>query len=131
MAYNILADLQELNLESTATCDNKCIILTTNNTVQIMGNIVLNGYEALGTVASLPESMTPIEEQIVTVYLLLTDTVMPVPMVIGTDGTLKIGIGVPSGTLYTSGIEFNVCNRYYNSEIGNNFPQGTSPLSVV
>lgn len=147
MPYNILGDIETLELSDTASMGNACCILTLNCTVQLMGNATLTSYVADAPIATLPESMRPMSDVLVPVYLeskidatipvLLYNTMgleadVPdlnlVPLRVGSDGMMSIPVGVDSGTLYLNGVEFNVCDRYYNAEIGNNFSQGTSPL---
>lgn len=124
MPYNKLGDLQTLTLSNDVQCDNPCCILTLDCIVQLMGNMHLNRYEANTAIATLPTSMRPVDEICLPVYL---DTEVK-QLIVTTDGEIKIAEDVVAGLLYTNGLSFNVCNRYYNSEIGNNFPQGTSPL---
>ena len=124
MPYNKLGDLQTLTLADNVQCDNSCCILTLDCTVQLIGNMHLNGYEANTPLATLPTSMRPIDEICIPVYL---DTAIK-QLIITPEGELKLGEDVVAGMLYTNGLSFNVCDRYYNTDIGNNFPQGTSPL---
>lgn len=124
MPYNKLGNLQTLTLSNDVQCDNPCCILTLDCTVQLMGNMHLNGYEANTPLATLPTSMRPIDEICIPVYL---DTAVK-QLIITSEGELKLGEDVVAGMLYTNGLSFNVCGRYYNTDIGNNFPQGTSPL---
>lgn len=124
MPYNKLGDLQTLTLSGDVQCDNPCCILTLDCTVQLMGNMHLNGYEADTAIATLPTSMRPLDEICLPVYL---DTVLK-RLIIGPEGEIRLDGDVVAGLLYTNGVSFNVCDRYYNSHIGNNFPQGTSPL---
>lgn len=124
MPYNKLGDLQTLTLSNDVQCDNPCCILTLDCTVQLMGNMHLNGYEANTPLATLPTSMRPSDEICMPVYL---DTAVK-QLIITPEGELKLSEGVVAGMLYTNGLSFNVCDRYYNADIGNNFSQGTSPL---
>lgn len=124
MPYNKLGDLQTLTLSDGVLCDNPCCILTLDCTVQLMGNMRLAGYAAGTPIAALPESMSPVDEIRLPVYL---DTALT-PLTVTAAGELELGEDVAAGTLYASGLSFNVCGRYYNADIGNNFPQGTSPL---
>lgn len=124
MPYDKLGDLQTLTLADNVQCDNPCCILTLDCTVDLMGNMHLNGYEANTPLATLPTSMRPIDEICIPVYL---DTAIK-QLIITPEGELKLGEDVVAGMLYTNGLSFNVCDRYYNTDIGNNFPQGTSPL---
>lgn len=124
MPYAILGDLQTLTLEATATMQNACVILTLNNDVILMDNVTLDGYVSGSTFATLPESMRPMSEVRVPVFL--DDA--PTALTVKTDGTMSIPTDA-TGTLYLNGVTFNVCGTYYNSAIGNNFSQGTSPLS--
>lgn len=124
MPYNKLGDLQTLTLADNVQCNNPCCILTLDCTVHLMGNMHLNGYEANTPLATLPTSMWPIDEICIPVYL---DTAIK-QLIITPEGELKLGEDVVAGMLYTNGLSFNVCDRYYNTDIGNNFPQGTSPL---
>ena len=147
MPYNILGDIQTLTLAPSAHMDNPCCILTLDNSVQLMGNVELEGYEAGAAFATLPESMRPMATIIVPVYVdkgvNATDAVMiyaaldieaelPTlslqPLTITPDGEIGIPISVANGTVYLNGLEFGAYDRYYNSEIGNNFYQGTAPL---
>lgn len=124
MPYAILGDLQTLALDASATMPNACVILTLNNDVILMDNVALDGYVSGSTFATLPESMRPLNE--VRVPVLLDDA--QTALVIKTDGTMSIPKDA-TGTLYLNGVTFNVCGTYYNTAIGNNFSQGTSPLS--
>lgn len=124
MPYNKLGDLQTLTLSDDIRCDNPCCILTLDCTVQLMGNMHLNGYEADTAIATLPVSMRPLDEICLPVYL---DTAIR-QLTVTPEGEIRLGEDVVAGLLYTNGVSFNVCDRYYNSDIGNNFPQGTSPL---
>nr|DAQ58508.1 MAG TPA: hypothetical protein [Caudoviricetes sp.] len=124
MPYNKLGNLQTLTLSNDVQCDNPCCILTLDCTVQLMGNMHLNGYEENTPLATLPTSMWPIDEICIPVYL---DTAVK-QLIITPEGELKLSEGVVAGMLYTNGLSFNVCDRYYNADIGNNFSQGTSPL---
>ena len=124
MPYNKLGDLQTLTLSNDVQCDNPCCILTLDCTVQLMGNMHLNGYEANTAIATLPTSMRPIDEICLSAYL---DTALK-QLIVTPEGEIKLGEDVVTGMLYTNGMSFNVCDRYYNTDIGNNFPQGTSPL---
>nr|DAL84349.1 MAG TPA: hypothetical protein [Caudoviricetes sp.] len=124
MPYNKLGDLQTLTLSDNVQCDNPCCILTLDCIVQLMDNMQLNGYEANTALATLPTSMRPIDEICVPVYL---DTAIK-QLIITPEGEIKLRENVVTGMLYTNGVSFNVCDRYYNADIGNNFPQGTSPL---
>lgn len=124
MPYNILGDLQTLTLSPSAECDNPCCILTINNDVMLMGNISLTNYQAGTMLATLPESMRPMDNVMIPAFL--NDTLVRVTL--NPDGELSIAQDIDGETLYLNGVSFNVCDRYYNSSIGNNFSQGTSPL---
>ena len=124
MPYNKLGDLQSLTLSDDVQCDNPCCILTLDCAVQLMGNMHLNGYRANTAIATLPTSMRPLDEICLPVYL---DTAIK-QLTITPEGEIKLGEDAVAGMLYTNGLSFNVCDRYYNAVIGNNFPQGTSPL---
>lgn len=124
MPYNKLGDLQTLTLSDDVQCDNPCCTLTLDCTVQLMGNMHLNGYEANTAIATLPTSMRPIDEICLPAYL---DTSLK-QLIVTPEGEIKLGEDVIAGLLYTNGMSFNVCDRYYNADIGNNFPQGSSPM---
>ena len=124
MPYNKLGDLQTLTLADNVQCDNPCCILTLDCTVHLMGNMHLNGYEANAAIATLPTSMRPLDEICLPAYL---DTSLK-QLIVTPEGEIRLGENVVAGMLYTNGLSFNVCDRYYNADIGNNFPQGTSPL---
>lgn len=124
MPYNKLGDLQTLTLSDDVRCDNPCCILTLDCTVQLMGNMRLDGYRADAAIATLPTSMRPLDEIRLPVYL---DTSLK-RLIVTPGGEIKLGEDVAAGLLYTDGLSFNVCDRYYNADIGNNFSQGTSPL---
>lgn len=124
MPYNILGDLQTLTLSPSAECDNPCCILTINNDVMLMGNISLTNYQAGTMFATLPESMRPMDNVMIPAFL--NDTLVRVTL--NQDGELSIAKDANGKTLYLNGVSFNVCDRYYNASIGNNFSQGTSPL---
>lgn len=124
MPYNILGDLQTLTLSPSAECDNPCCILTINNDVMLMGNISLTNYQSGTMFATLPESMRPMDNVMIPAFL--NDALVRVTL--NPDGELSIAQDANGETLYLNGVSFNVCDRYYNSSIGNNFSQGTSPL---
>ncbi len=124
MPYTQLGDLQTLTLADNVECDNPCCILTLNCTVLLMGNMTLTNYVSGNTIATLPESMRPLNPIWLHVFLNTNSR----RLMIKPDGTLSIPNTIASATLYLNGITFNVCDRYYNGTIGNNFPQGTSPL---
>ena len=124
MPYTKLGDLQLLTLADTATTDNDCTVMSLNNSVSFMGNIELVEYTAYSTFATLAESMRPTKEIAIPVYIedkLTKLTISP-------NGEMAIAINA-DGILYLNGIVFSANSRYYNAEIGNNFPQGSSPLS--
>lgn len=123
MPYTKLGDLQLLTLSSTAETDNKCTVMSLNNSVSFMGNITLTGYAANTAFATLAESMRPTSDVVIPVYI--EDELTK--MTISADGTMKLAIDA-DGILYLNGIVFSANSRYYNAEIGNNFPQGSSPL---
>ena len=124
MPYNKLGDLQTLTLSDDVRCDNPCCILTLDCIVQLMGNMQLNAHTADTAIATLPASMRPLDDIRLPVYL---DTSLK-QLTITPEGELKLGGDAVTGMLYTNGLSFNVGDRYYNADIGNNFPQGTSPL---
>lgn len=124
MPYNTIADLQSLTLADTATCDNPCCILTLDCCVELMGNITLANYTAHSTFATLPDSMHPNYAIKIPVYLGDSLTLLT----IANTGEMSISSATAQDTLFLNGVLFNVCDQYYNSSIGNNFAQGTSPL---
>ena len=123
MPYTKLGDLQLLTLSSNATTDNKCTVMSLNNSVSFMGNIELTGYAANTVFATLAESMRPTSEVVIPVYI--EDEITK--MTISSNGEMSLAIDA-DGILYLNGIVFSANSRYYNAEIGNNFPQGSSPL---
>lgn len=130
MPYAILGDLQTLELGAGVSMENACCILTLDCTVQLMGNATLAGYVTDSVMATLPESMAPAHDVYVGAWLRAADGNMSiVPLHVNGSGELSVHTDVANGTLYLNGVEFNVCDQYYNAEIGNNFSQGTSPLS--
>lgn len=124
MPYTQLGDLQTMTLADSASCDNACCILTLDNIVLLMGNMELDGYVGGTALATVPESMRPIET-VVRPVCLGDDVVL---LTISTDGELTLKADHESGTLYLNGFTFTPSDRYYNRTIGNNFSQGTSPL---
>ena len=124
MPYNILGDIQTLTLSPSAECENPCCILTINNDVMLMGNITLTNYQSGTMFATLPESMRPTD--VIALPVFLGETLIRVTL--NASGELSISQDANGEILYTNGISFNVCDTYYNSTIGNNFSQGTSPL---
>ena len=124
MPYNILGNMGTLELSSSATTTNACCILTLDNIVTLMGNITLENYTAGETFATLADQMFP--SDIVKKLICVNDDV--VSLTIDTDGNMSISNSYASATAYLNGVCFNVCDTYYNAEIGNNFLQGTSPL---
>lgn len=133
MPYSKLGDLQTLTLSNEVYSDNPCCILTLDCCVMLMGNFQVKSYTAGNTLATLPASMRPLEtiKKIAVVENLTADPPMAqaiVVITVDTSGSIKADSDISTGLLYLNGITFNVCGRYYNSTIGNNFPQGTSPL---
>lgn len=127
MPYNVLGDIQTLTLSNGVRCDNPCCILNIDNSVMLMGNLALEGYVGGTAIATLPASMRPTDDIIFPAYL-DTGSITPVPVTLTPDGELSIPNSVETGMLYMNGVTFNVCDQYYNADIGNNFSQGTSPL---
>lgn len=123
MPYNRLGDINTLTLSNKAQCDNPCCILTLDNNVMLMGNIYLSGYESGEIIATLPSSMHPNNDIFFPAYL---DTTL-VRVNVNSKGEIIIYQDATGG-LYLNGKSFNVSDHYYNSSIGNNFSQGTSPL---
>ena len=123
MPYTKLGDLQLLTLSSNATTYNKCTVMSLNNSVSFMGNIELTGYAAYTAFATLAESMRPTSDVAIPVYI--EDELTK--MTISSNGEMSLAIDA-DGILYLNGIVFSANSRYYNAEIGNNFPQGSSPL---
>lgn len=121
MPYTRLGDLDSLVLNNKATCDNPCCILTMNNEVILMGNIYLNDYTAGEVVATLPESMRPNEDIFFSAYLDMD----LIRVNVNSKGEIIIYQDATGG-LYLNGIEFNVNDKYYNSDLGNNYKQGTT-----
>lgn len=124
MPYNILGNIGTLELTSNATTDNACCILTLDNIVTLMGNITLTNYTANTTIATLADQMLPSD----TVKTLVCANDDVVTLTVDTEGNMSINQSYTSATLYLNGVCFNVCDTYYNSAIGNNFLQGTSPI---
>lgn len=147
MPYSILGDVQTLTLSNDVECENPCCILTLNCEVLLMGNMTVTNYKANTALATLPESMRPNDIVIrpcainyaydattkvilYSLYELTTDlqSINIIPLQINNSGEISLNMDIPSGIVYTNGLSFNVADKYYNSEIGNNFSQGTAPL---
>lgn len=124
MAYNILGAMGTLEMGEAAITDNACCIATLDNIVMLMGSVYLIGYTAGNTICTLPEEMRPRFGTRVPVCLNMDI----VPLVVTASGELFIESDSEMGVLFLNGVVFNVCDSFYNDEIGNNFPQGTSPL---
>lgn len=123
MPYNKLGDLNTLTLSNKAQCNNPCCILTLDNNVILMSNIFLTDYKSGEIIATLPSSMRPTDDIFIPVYL---DTTL-IRVNINSKGEIIIYQNATGG-LYLNGHTFNVCDKYYNKSIGNNYSQGTSPL---
>ena len=84
---------------------------------------VIKGEASKGMTASFHDNFS-------TETVTLTGVVVPPIMVlqINPDGAVTILSDLSNTTIYTNGLTFNVADRYYNSDIGNNISQGTSPL---
>lgn len=128
MPYTILGDLQTLILGNTVICSNPCCILTLNCEVLLMGVMEVTNLEANSTLFKLPESMTPHDQIILPVYVENSDGMTIQQLLINKDGTASLKISLINSVVYVNGLTFNVADRYYNSDIGNNISQGTSPL---
>lgn len=122
MPYNRLGDLNTLTLSDKVKCDNPCCILTMDNIVTLMDNFTIENTEANELLATLPSSMRPTYDIILPAYL--DDNL--VKLTISSMGKISISIEVVTGTLHLNGISFNVCDTYYNNDLGNNYNQGTT-----
>lgn len=124
MPYQILGNIGTLDMANNASTNNACCILTLDNVVMLMGNVELSDYTAGEVICTLADQMMPTYE-VRTVVCLDDDLVA---LTVNAYGELSLNVDCASGTLYLNGVLFNVCDTYYNDEIGNNFLQGTSPL---
>lgn len=128
MPYSKLGDIQTLTLSNDVESDNDCCILTLNNEVLIMGNLVLSNFNGSSILATMPTAYRPIDT--IRLPVIFDNDIMV--LIIDSEGEIRLNTtSTVSGVLYLNGLTFNVCDRYYNNEIGNNFSQGTSPLNGV
>ena len=126
MPYNKLGDLQVLTLKDGVTCDNACCILTLDNDVILMADMDLSSYTAGNVAATVPETMRPIHPIMKPIIVSDQYSMSIVYATINNKGEITFSGNVTNGKAHTNGFTFNVSDRYYNSTIGNNFPQGTS-----
>lgn len=123
MPFGKLGKLDVLALESTATCDNPCLILSTDNVLQFLSDVVLRGYVGGDAFATVPEGMRP-KSQIRKVVLVGS---LQMVLTIEPSGELRLNSGTTQGTVSLNGLCVSVSDFYYNAENGNNTPQGTAP----
>lgn len=130
MPYTIIGGIGEVELDSSASMENKCNILTLNNVVMLCDNVILNEYLAFDPILTLSEeSLFPDTEICVPVCITHESTTEIVPLYINTDGTLVLHESYEAATLWLNGICFNVNSKYYTPFIGNIYDNGTSPLT--
>lgn len=134
MPYANIGDMGSLVLADNASCENNCVILTLDDIVELMGNITVEDYSPTEAFAQLPEKMRPMQE--VFVACCIPNDIGRIK--VDTEGKMYFSTNhleedssLVSTVLYTNGMVFNVCDTYYNEEIGNNYAQGTTPYGEV
>lgn len=111
------------------TIDNECVILTLDNIVVLMGSAVVSGELVNNVFAVMPERIRPTHEIFLPICVNSDNMNSIRIMKIDADGNMSVdGESLASGSIYLNGLTFNVNDTWYNAEIGNNWPQGTSPL---
>lgn len=131
MPYTTLGDLQTISLNSNFDMDNPCIILSLNCGVNILDNInVIGNYTANARIFTLPTTMDTYTQTYLPVCVKKDDDIIVSYLSISSVGVVSMPINLSTGDIiYTNGLIFNCLNHYYNETLGNNFPQGTSPLN--
>lgn len=131
MPYGKIAYIGQMIVQSNMVMTNKSAFIDLNNVVYFCGNAMVADYTAGEVLATLPdEMMFPLQTVVIPVCVTEADAIIPtvVPMTVNTDGTIEIGADLADADLYLSGVSFTANSRYYTPEIGNVYPNNTSPL---
>lgn len=102
-----------LILSEGVVSTNEIIMLTCINTVQFLGDIVLNGYLADSVVAMLPEPCIPESDVILPVIITRDETKQIGYITVTSQGDLKLAENYETGIVRLSGTSFNISNNYY------------------
>ena len=132
MPYGKIAYIGQMTTQANMVMTNKSAFIDLNNVVYFCGNALVADYTAGSVLATLPSDMMfPLQIVVIPVCVKESDADQPtvVPMTINTDGTIEIGIDLSDADLYLSGVFFTTNSRYYTPEIGNVYPNNTSPLA--
>lgn len=126
MPYNVLGGMTTLTLADNATCENQCVLLTRDNDVILCADIAVTDGTAKQVVATLPEGFRP--KSAVSNVLYLSRGVLS-KITLAPSGEISLSTDIVGDyTVECNGMRFNISDAYYNSEIGNNYPQGTTDL---
>lgn len=123
MPYNKLGGMTNIHTADNVTSDNTCIILTMDNIVEIMGSLHLYNYEANTTLFTVPTTYAPMND----IHIPVISSIPNVhTLTIASTGEISVNESFVNNILYTNGLCYNICDKYYNEQIGNNQPQYTS-----
>lgn len=126
MPYNVLGGMTTLSTAENVTSTNPCVLLTRDNDVIFCADLAVTQGIANQVLATLPEGFRP-KASVSNVCWLNTSILTEITL--SHNGELKLSTDVVGEyTVKTNGMKFNISDAYYNSEIGNNFPQGTTDL---
>ena len=126
MPYNVLGGMTTLSTASNVVSSNPCVLLTRDNDVIFCADLAVSQGTANQVLATLPEGFRP-KENVSNVSWLSTSLLTEMTLAPNGELTLSTDV-VGEYTVKTNGMKFNISDAYYNSEIGNNFPQGTTNL---
>lgn len=130
MPYTVIGGIGEAELESAASMNNKCNILTLNNVVMFCDNVILTDYLAFDPILVMSEeSFFPDTDICLPVCITHDSNTEIVPLYIEPNGSLVLHESYENATLWLNGICFNVNSKYYTPLIGNIYNNGTSPLT--
>lgn len=112
--------------------DNPCLIMTLDNVLLFQCEVTVT--DSAATLFTLPEEARPLNNIAVPVCVneqSVSGVLSVNPLVIMTTGEVIASTETGSDyTVFLNGVCVNLANTYFNSEIGNDYLQGTDPGMV-
>jgi hypothetical protein len=120
MGFNNLAYITNATVYDNVMMDNTCIILTMDNVLEILDDIHADSYTAEQPLINIPEELRPTQWLSFPVSIYdgeyKTDS-----LIFALNGNLYLPTSYNKPIIIkTSGICFNLSNKYYNEENGTN-----------
>ena len=129
MPYGRIFSIGQMTLEEATSMDNLTAYLDMNNVVYFCGNATLTNYTAEMPFATLPDdAMVPSSTLLVPICVTSDGATRLTYLIVDVNGELSLPFDYQSATVHMDGISFTVNDRYYTPEIGNVYPNNTSPM---